>query len=77
MGKLPPTHTLKLGPGTQKTTVLQATRVIRLLMVMFYLNNLVINGLPLSSLGSRERLEIQVVKWAEIGAEPTKPHPPS
>lgn len=43
---------LELGPGTQKISVLKATGVIALLMMLFYFNNLVINGLPWSSLGT-------------------------
>lgn len=51
-------------------------------MMLFYLNNVVIDGLPRSSLGSREFLEVQVVEWpiarewAETGAEPRSPPSP-
>lgn len=55
------THTWELGTGIAK--VLLATGVITLLMMLFYLNNVVIDGLPWSSLGSRELLEVQVVEW--------------
>lgn len=75
------THTWELGTGIAK--VLLATGVITLLMMLFYLNNVVIDGLPWSSLGSKELLEVQVVEWltarkcAETGAEPSSPPFPS
>lgn len=46
------------GNGVQETTVpLSSTEVITLLMRLFHLNSLMINGLPRSSLGSGELSE--------------------
>lgn len=79
-----PAHShLGIGYRNHKRSVLLATGVITLLMMLFYLNNVVIDGLPWSSLGSRELLEVQVVEWltagkcAETGAEPSSPPFPS